>query len=229
MAEKKLQQDPYPANSHKAREAGRVQNPGPTPDGKKPAEVEPTRPKVQKVISGTAVQTKPGMMAKFKELYMGDDARSVGQYLLQEVFVPYTKNLITDIVSQGVERMMYGTATPRSSRRGEKSYTSYSRISSGRDERREAPRELSRRERADHDFDNITLRTRDDAIQVFETLNDRIDQYDVATVADMLDAVDITPSFADNAWGWVEPMRPSVRRTRNGYMLELPPPVSVRG
>src|SRR5690606_24426648 len=78
---------------------------------KQPSDAE--KPKIKQVTSGTVVERKKSLGSKFKETFAGDDAQSVGNYLLFDVIIPATKNLISDMVSQGIERLLFGTSAPR--------------------------------------------------------------------------------------------------------------------
>ena len=205
--------DNYPNNSHKARSGS----------------MEPK--KVEKVISGQAVRRKKSLGKKFVETFAGDSARSVWGYVLLKVLIPSAKDALADAVSQGAERMLYGEARS-SSRRGRKSsatgYVNYSRFSNysaGRDE----PRSYSQRARASHDFDEIILATRAEADEVIDRLFDLLQKYEVVRVSDFYDLVGISDEYTDNKWGWTDLRGASVRRIRDGYLLDLPKPEPLAG
>ena len=203
----------YPPNSHKSRE-GRTARPG----VKKSSE----RVKQEKIVTGSVIQRKKSLGSKMKEMFTGDDARSVGEYLVQEVLVPALKSLLSDVASQGAERLLYGE-TNRGSSRGSRSgsrsnFTNYSRMH----DRPEPRRDISHRSRASHDFRDIVLESRPEAEDVLERLGDLIDQYDAANVGDLYDLVGITPDFTDNNYGWYTLRGSRIIKTRDGYLLDLP-------
>lgn len=197
----------YPSNSHKNK------------DKKLPT---PTK-KVEKVISGEAIQRKKTFGSKFKETLTGEDARSVGAYILFDVIIPAAKAMLADAASQGAERMLFGDSRNRhrSSGNNRDGYTSYNRMYNKRDER-PANRDLSQRARATHDFAEIVLSTRGEAEEVMDRLHDLIDMYDMATVSDLYDLVGITGSFTDDKWGWFSLKGSSIRPVREGYLILLP-------
>jgi len=203
----------YPPNSHKSHEEKATR-----PGVKKPAE----RVKQEKVVTGSVIQRKKSLGSKIKEMFTGDDARSVGEYLVQEVFVPALKSLLSDVASQGAERLLYGESNRTSSRGGRSgsrsNFTNYSRMH----DRPEPRRDISHQNRASHDFRDIVLETRPEAEDVLERLGDLIDQYDVANVGDLYDLVGITPDFTDNNYGWYDMRGSRIIRTRDGYLLDLP-------
>ena len=55
-------------------------------------------------------------------------------------------------------------------------------------------------------------------------LGDIIEEYGLATVADLYDLCGITTEYTDENWGWTSARYMSVIRSRRGYMLQLPKP-----
>lgn len=210
----------YPSNSHKAKEQ--------TATG---SEESSDKKKLERVTTSDPVKVKKKSLGKrIAETFTGDDMQSVGQYLLFEVFIPAAKNLIVEATEQGIQRMLYGDTRPRSSghRPG---YTSYNNIrsSSARTSTiRQEPRTMSRSAQATHNFDEIVLESRAEAETVLERLIDTIDTFDVATVSDLYDLVGISGSFVDSQWGWTDLRDASLRRVRDGYLLNLPKTDRIR-
>lgn len=200
-----------PANSHKSKD----------PKGPPPKDVK-------KVISGEVVERKKPLTKRIAETFAGEDARSVGGYILFEVIIPAAKTMISDAVSQGIERMLFGDGYS-SRRRSSQGYTPYNRIhgsaqTAGRGDERRA---ISQRGRATHDFKEIVLSTRAEAEEVLDRLSDLISDYDVALVSDLYDLVGITGSFTDDKWGWTSLAGSSVQPVRGGYLLNLPRTQSI--
>lgn len=207
--EEKVVKSHYPPNSHKAKEAPKAKT---------------ERVKLEKVITGEARKQKKSLGRKISETITGDDMRSVGNYLVMDVFVPALKNLIVDMLSQGAERAFYGDT--RRSRSGRPGYTSYNRAYTG-SKPQEGRRELSQRSRASHDFDGIIIGDRGEAEKVIDDLVEVIRNYDVATVLDFYDLVDIRGNFVDEKWGWNDLRSAGVRRVRDGYLIDLPKPIEL--
>jgi hypothetical protein len=201
----------YPGNTHKMREKARPARED------KGAEKVP----VEKVITGEVVQRKKPLGRKIAETFKGEDMGSVGSYVLFDVLIPAAKAMLSDAVSQGVERLFFGDARRSSSRSSQTSYTSYNRMGSG-SSRSDGRREVSYRSRAVHDFSEIILSSRGEAENVIDRLGDLIENYDVATVNDLYDLVGITGSFTDDKWGWADIRGASATRVREGYLLNLP-------
>ncbi len=216
----------FPSNSHRSKEVG----------AKEPVEPkkQEDKKKIDKVVQSDVVRRKKPLGKRFKEIFVGGDARGVWAFVALDVMVPAAKDMFADAVSQGVERMIYGEARSTGRRTGRKPnepYISYNRYSSNGPGRRrpghseERPREvMSRRARATHDFDEIILATRVEADEVLDRLYDLVSKYESATVADLYDLVGVSGSYTDDKWGWVDLRGAGIARVRNGYLLDLPKP-----
>ena len=187
--------------------------------------------KLEKVVVGEVIQRKPGLGRRFRETFGGGDAKSVGQYILFEVLVPALKDTFTDMVSQGVERMIYGEARSSSRRTGRSpssgsnlGHVSYNRYATP-PWRREEPREERRpKARASNSIDDIVLATRVEADEVLSRMFDVLNQYNQVTVGDLYELVGLEGTFTDQKWGWTDLRGAGAVRVRNGYLLDLPRP-----
>lgn len=208
----------FPGNSHKSQI---------------PAE-KSTEKKVEQVTTGKVITRKPPMGRRVASILFGEEAKSSWMAVAQDVVVPAIKDMITDAISQGVERLVYGEARSRP-RRGpilggfqQGPNISYNRYSSpvGRASGREQAesRPMSRQARASHNFDEIIIQTRPEAEQVIERLYDLLSRYEVVTVGDLYELVGITGKHTDEKYGWTDLRGTDVTRTRDGYLLNLPIP-----
>lgn len=66
------------------------------------------------------------------------------------------------------------------------------------------------------------LVSRDEAELVIERLSDILENYDVASVADLYDLVGLPTTYIDNKWGWTNLAYANVRQVREGYLIDLP-------
>lgn len=204
MSDDKPEIKNYGANSKKIRE-----------------EADSDNRKVSAVVRNKVRERKPSLGKRFAASFAGDDAQTVGQYILFDVIIPATKNLITDMVSQGIERLMFGTSSPRRpSTVYRPGHTSYNRMYKGEDERRT----ISDRGRRTHDFREIVMDTREEASDVLDHLRDLIDRYGSASISDFYSLCDISSDHVDIKWGWTDLPNVEISMVRGGgYILELPP------
>lgn len=188
--------------------------------------------KVEKVVVGEVVERKTPLRKRLSNTFVQEDAQSIGQYILLEILIPAAKDLIYDVIIGGTERTLFGGSVRggRSSYRAA-SHTNYNSMSRGPkmrvlgDEPSYRKPEMSDRGRATHDFGEIVLETRAEASLVLDQLGELIESYDMATVHDLYEMVGISKkSYADEKYGWTTMEGMSVRRVRDGYILDLPRP-----
>jgi len=190
------------------------------------------REKVEQVITSGVTQRKRPMGRRFADTFFGGDARGTILYVAEDILVPAAKDMIADAFTRGFERFIFGESRTGSRRgpsrpgSGAGNFVSYNRMGAGRG--RDDSRDISRRARAGHEFDEIILESRAEAELVLEKLSDLIEQYDVATVADLYELVGITSGHTDLKWGWDDMRDAGVDRVRSGgYLLALPKTKSI--
>lgn len=201
--------DAYPGNS----------------DKKRMNQQEEPKKEIKKVTSAT--KRKKSMAKKFKEAFVGEDGddQSVADYILYDVLVPAAKNTISDMVTGGIEMILYGErrGSSRMNRDRGRSYVNYSGYSTRRDDNRARNGSRVRRSARDRVYnDDIIIPTRGEAEQTIDRLLDIIDQYGSASIADLYSLTGIDSDFTDNSYGWTNLSTASVSRTRDGYILNLP-------
>lgn len=187
---------------------------------KTPKEQEQDK-KIQRVVSGTAKTKKKSELHKFTEIFVSEDINSVKNYIFIDVLVPAVKTALSDIVTNGIEMLLYGE-TGRSKRKSSdsKTYRSYDRVYDDRRRDRTVGRT-----RSGYSYEEVIVNTRGEAEEVLDQLGDVIEQYGMASVADLYEMVGITGMYTDNKYGWTDIRNASVARIREGYLLKLPRPL----
>lgn len=193
--------------------------------------VDKTGKQLQPIAKGRL--REPSIAHKAKTAMFAEDMKSVGSYLLWDVTVPAFKQTISDLVTGGIERMLFGESAPRrrSAYSPRVSYTNYSSYSRGENDAPGQPvRSMSRRARASFDFKEILLEDRGEGLEVIERLRDIAENYEVASVMDLYELVGISHSYTDNDFGWnrQDLATANVQRVREGYILILPQPRSIK-
>lgn len=75
---------------------------------------------------------------------------------------------------------------------------------------------------------NAILKTRKEAKDVLSYLDKCIHDYTFSTVSDLKDFCgDCNSTFEDNKVGWTDLSKAIIQKTRSGYLLELPEPMSI--
>jgi hypothetical protein len=193
---------------------------------------EPTEEKrVQKVVEGSVVRRKKPIGRQFSEIFFGERAKNVLEYVVMDVLIPAARDMVYDSFTQGVQRAIYGGNRPpmRSNTRqsafggGGNSQVPYNRYStptgpSRRDER--AP--MSRRARTNHDFDEIVIPSRAEAEDVIDQMFQMLERYGQVSVKELYELVGENYHYTDEKWGWTDLRGAGVRRIADGYLLDLP-------
>ena len=177
----------YKPNSHKSKEEQK--------------DLVPEK-RVEKVISGTVKPKKKSEMQKFADVFISEDVNNVKSYIVMDVLVPAIKKAISDIVTNGIDMILYGEA-------GKKDYT--------------APKS-----RTSYEYDELLFETRGDAESVLDAMNEIIAQYEVVSVADLYDLANVSnDNYAANKYGWTDIAGCRAVRVRDGYILKLPKPMPL--
>lgn len=191
----------YPSNSHKARE-------------------EVAEKKVEKVVSGKTSTKKKSGIRKLSDTFLSEDVGNVKSYIFSEVLLPAAKKLVSDIVTNGTNMLLYGEIK---NKKGNSSKVSYSRYYDDRSRDYRSPVV-----RNNFDYDEIIFETRGDAEAVLDAMYDILNQYKVVSVAELYDLASITThNYTCNNYGWIDLRGSSVVRVRDGYILKLPRALAI--
>lgn len=176
--------------------------------------------KVDKVITGKARVKKKSGLERLSKSFIAEDASNVKSYILMDVLIPAAKKAISDIVTNGIDMLLYGESRQRNKRGSNVSYVSYDRFADRRDDR--SSRYSSRQSRSCLDED-IILDSRDEAEEVLRQLDLLIDTYHVASVSDLYDLIGQTGPYTGNRYGWTNLRNAEAVRLRDGgYLLKMP-------
>ena len=185
------------------------------------SKAKPPEPRVEMVARGRISESP---IRRIRESIFETSGKQLFEFVIFDVLVPQVKEGLSSIV----DRVLYGEGrghrvTPY---RKAQSYVNYSRTSTDGSVR-DPKRNLDTRKRVNHDFRDIAFDDRSEAELILERLGDCIEEYDVATVGDFYAAAGITADYTDQNWGWTSLRDACVRRTRAGYILDLPRPERV--
>ena len=189
----------YQSNSYRSRE--------------KQKEAGSEKKPVEKIITGKAKVRKKNEIRKFADVIISEDAGNVKNWLVQDVLIPTIKNTIIDMVIY-----IFGDGSHRSksgSMASKVSYSSYYDRKNGRN------RDTTRT-KTGYSYDEITLDTKTEAEDVLARLDELIETYGMASVADLYDLVGVTGHYTDNKYGWMNIRNADIKRDRYGWTLKLP-------
>lgn len=183
----------------------------------------------KKVIAKAKVQKKSAIKEALRTFFV-QDLPEIAEHLVVDVAIPAAKNAITDMVTQGIQQLLYGEVDPR--RRPTSGYTSYS--SSSRVNRGTGYYESRRPERREPrqpkptNVEDLVFDTRGDAIDVIDFIAESIEQYGQVSVADLMSSVGIQPRYTDERWGWTTTDAFEIRQIREGWLVSADRPEPIK-
>ena len=183
----------------------------------------------KKVIAKAKVQKKSAIKEALRAFF-AQDLPEIAEHLVIDVAIPAAKNAITDMVTQGIQQLLYGEVDPR--RRPTSGYTSYSSVSrSNRGNAYYRPRESDRREQRQPkptNVEDLVFDTRGDAVDVIEYVAEQIEEYGQVSVADLMSSVGIQPRYTDERWGWTTTDAFEIRQIREGWLVSADRPEPLK-
>lgn len=178
----------------------------------------------EKVVTGVAKTKKKNGAQKFAGMLVSEDANSVANHLLTEIFVPAVKKLLSDIVRDGIDMVLYGGTRRTDSRGTNASRVSYGSYYTGR----ESDRRMGEvRARTAYTYDEIVFDNRPDAQEVLTRMDEILDAYEMVSVADLYDLAGVPSNYTDQKYGWTNLHTADIVRDRDGFRLKLPKPVPI--
>jgi len=196
--------DELKPNSHRFKEAQQL--------------ADTAEKKVEKVVSGPVKSRKRSIFQDVAGEFLSKDVSNIRNYVLGDVLIPAIKKAVDDIVTNGIKMMLYGET-------GRKKGSTYASSVSYRgyyDKQREQDEPVGQRVVNGYRYDDITFATRGDAESVLMRMDELIDVYGSASVADFYDLAGVTGNYTDNKYGWIDLQSATAIRMRDGYIIKFP-------
>ena len=181
----------------------------------KSKELEAKQPEKKLTKVANAKLKKKSEIQKIAETFVAEDLNKVKNAVLMDVIVPAVKKVISDIVTNGIDMLLYGEVTHNKS-------TTTSNIGYNSMYNSQNQTNAARVARSSYIYNDIILSSRGEAEEVLNQMNEIIGTYGVVSVADLCEIVGVTGEFTDNKYGWSDIRDAYVERSKDGYMLKLP-------
>lgn len=178
--------------------------------------------RAQKVVTGQVITKKKSGLSKLANEFISEDAKNIKSYVLGEVLIPAVKKAISDIITNGIDMILYGGRGGGGSKRSSADRVSY-RNYYDRDSRPVRTSSYG----SSFDYDDIILGSRGEAEDVLMRMDEIMDTYRLVRVADLYDLVGVTAPPTANAYGWTNIRNAEVVRVRDGYMIKMPRAVPI--
>lgn len=203
----------YKSNSYRSKETQKNDN------------VKPEDRKIEKVVTGVVKTKKKSKLSQAMDNFISEDAKNVKSYVFGEVLIPAIKKAISDIVTDGIDIILYGETRGKNRRStaDRVSYRSYYDDRGGRNRMNERQAIMA----GSYSYDDIILSTRGEAEDVLSRMDELIETYGLVRVADLYDLVGITGNYTDNKYGWMNIRNAEVMKVRDGYMIKMPRAIPI--
>lgn len=196
----------YTPNSHKYKEEQK--------------NAAPEEKRVQKVVKNP-VKIKTNEVRKFADIFISEDIANVKEYIFMDVLVPAIKKAIYDIVTNGIDMFLYGSAG-RSKGGTSGTKVSYRNFYDPKSTNNGYRGSENVKTHNGFEYDDIKFDNRGDAEAVKQQMQAAIVKYGFVTVADLYDMVDQPAPYTSQKYGWMDVSGVEVARVRGDYILKLP-------
>ena len=194
------------------------------------------KPKQEQVVKdGHVTLKKQSAWKKAKHRIFEQEGKDLKDYVIYDVLIPSIKDTISNIVSNGVDILLYGDARHINSKRvgilgGTRygNYVSYNSISSNKSTNSiRTPASSNSTLRNNLALDEFIFQTRGEAVEILDRLSTILIDYGVVTVADLYDLCGLKTPYTYNNYAWRDLSTAGVSMTRDGYLLNLPTPQTL--
>ncbi len=178
---------------------------------------------VKKVVSSNVERKKKSGLQRFANEFISEDIDNVKSYVWTEIILPNVKDILFNSLRTAFEMFIYGDSDRgHSNRRGQRSRVSYESMYYN-DDRYRRERSNRQRGRTGYNFDDITIDDYAEAQEILDQMDELIDVYGIASVADYYGFAGETANHMDRRYGWTDITSAKIVRTRNGkYFIKLP-------
>lgn len=212
------------SNSDKARKEVTLEE--------EPKRERESRPRPKAAVSSPSEIKKDSFWDKFKKAWFGENVENAGEFVIFEVGIPAMKATLSDMISNGMEVLLFGESSGRHSRGRSKESSGYTGMY-----RRERERERDvREERRSYGYiwEQVEPRSQRDCMAIIAEMRDFAYDNEYVTVAELLDIMRASnlAEYTDENKGWyAEDLKGnacSCYAVRGGYLLDLPRPRAIR-
>ena len=207
-----------------------------TPPKTTPVRTTTSEERHESRVSGPIIQNevtvkKPSIGRRAKEFFTGRNAKIAGGVVLGSVILPALRDMMSEAIRAGSNQIIYGDAGARRATGTGGIVQNNQRIMynhMGTTTQPVAPQQQGMvPNRHSRRFDDLIFAVRTDANEVLDRMYDILSQYGEVSIKDLCVMINKQSEFTDNRWGWKNLHGSDVRRDGDGFLLVLPPVVSL--
>lgn len=175
------------------------------------------KPKVEKIASAD-VSNKKTFKNSIVNAFIKEDKETIIDYVIKDVMLPMIKDALDTAISGAIHMLLYGENVSVFKNHNHYNYNSVNSRAANK-------AAYTNTYKKTQDFSDIVLKNRVDAINVLDYLKERINEYDMCTIADFYESVGVSSGFMDSNYGWTNLDSAYVCQIRGGgYKIVFPKP-----
>lgn len=177
---------------------------------------------IQPIVADGAVKVKKnGFKTVIHSLVQGD-AKSAKHYVVYEVLIPGVRTLAYDMLSKGLQMLVYNTVKTPQRANQNRQYVSYG--SFYRQEQQTPKQQQPSVPSRSKDFGELLFDSKAEAEDVLGLMSTIIQDWGSVSISDLCEMTRLPSNFTDCDYGWTDLSRARAVPTRDGFLLELPKP-----
>ena len=177
--------------------------------------------KLEPVISGSATIGKNTDIGNVVSKFLADGVRTAGKSMIMDVLFPQCKQAVYNAIINGINVLFWGPGGVKKSTTilGTGTKVNYTPVN-----KNAAAQKVTPAVKATMDPEDIQFETRMDAQNVYDTMQEVIEQYDKVSLADFLELANVpNDNFTYRKYGWTTLPPADIRRLGNGtYYIRFP-------
>lgn len=184
----------------------------------------PAQNDVQPVVKAPTQVVQETLGEKIKKLFMPANLKDVGKYAFENVIIPNAKIGLLSIVEMALFNRVsnnYFRPSQNVNNRTNYSYVSTQGL-------RPQQLAINDRDRAIHNFRNILFASYQDCEDVIGVMLDILERDGRVTVATFYQLCQQQPDWEDQNWGWTQFQKLESRAVREGYVIDMTPPIRLK-
>lgn len=188
----------------------------------------------EKVIDAEIVDNKPAakkikkpLGQRFKEAFFVTSKEELKRFIVQEVIMPGVRDILSDIISRGSDKLLYGDGRGRRSSRGSRgaSFVSYQEYYD------KGKKNTSYKTAGGYTSEGIHWdgpAAEDRANSVLDWCAEQLELYERFTAYQFYSECGMTTDHSDENWGWTSIEGFKAVREGHGWSIYTPKPVRLR-
>ena len=150
----------------------------------------------QTPVTTGKIKKKNGLQ-KLTDIFITEDINSVGDLIIHDIVIPYIKKIISERIQNGIDMILYGETGASKKKSYNNSYNEFY-------DRKRQDRDKPFQRNKIYNPNDIVIGSRKEAEDVLSKLDELIDIYGMASVADFYELVGVSGSYTDNKYGWTD-------------------------